>query len=435
MGVVNNLLVQYGYIVLFIAPMLETLALPIPGELLMAYCGFLVYSGRLNMYLSISVAVLGVISGLTVAYFIGDTLGVSFLKRYGKYFGIKEKKIERVSGWFDKYGTKLLIISCFIPAVRHITGYFSGIVKIPYKKFALNGYIGAFLWVATFIYLGSIFGEKFKSIETYMSKYMVIIAIVLFIIGSLIYIIKSHRKIIINFLDNRIKWMINKLNSKAKIIVGLFFIICFAFLIFSIYIFKDNRIFNFERLNNISNNIIHVIFNNNFYYIMILLKGLSSIYLLSISTILLILYIIIKGENKFFDISFIVLSYFGGIVLQQILNYNMMISNIGNIPIIYRISDSYKDETGIIAITTYGVIMLFLLKYDLKKVIKKIIKIMTVIIFLFICISTIFLNIDSLSNIIFNFIIGASWFLVNIIIFYIEKRIKNITSRNGKYKT
>ena len=175
--------------------MLETLALPIPGEVLMAYCGFLVYSGRLNFSLSVLVATLGVISGITVAYLIGDTVGVSFLKRYGKYFGVKEKKLEKVSNWFDRYGAKLLLISCFIPGIRHITGYFVGIVKIPYKKFALNGYIGAFIWVTTFIYLGNVFGENFKDIEIYMSKYIVMIVIVLTIIIGLIYIIKAYRKI------------------------------------------------------------------------------------------------------------------------------------------------------------------------------------------------------------------------------------------------
>ncbi|MDO4534489.1 MAG: DedA family protein [Clostridium perfringens] len=173
--------------------MLETLALPIPGELLMAYCGFLVYSGRLSFSLSILVATLGVIVGLTIAYLIGDTVGMKFLDKYGKYFGVKEKKIEKVSNWFDRYGSKLLLISCFIPGIRHITGYFAGIVKIPYKKFALNGYIGAFIWVTTFIYLGSIFGENFKKIEVYMSKYILIIVIILIIISGLIYIVKSHK--------------------------------------------------------------------------------------------------------------------------------------------------------------------------------------------------------------------------------------------------
>ena len=38
-GLINH----YGYIILFSALVLELIAFPLPGELMMTYCGFLVY--------------------------------------------------------------------------------------------------------------------------------------------------------------------------------------------------------------------------------------------------------------------------------------------------------------------------------------------------------------------------------------------------------
>ena len=47
---------QFGYIVLFAALLLELIALPLPGEVLMSYTGFLIFQGNLNWLASILIA-------------------------------------------------------------------------------------------------------------------------------------------------------------------------------------------------------------------------------------------------------------------------------------------------------------------------------------------------------------------------------------------
>ncbi len=66
-GLINH----YGYIILFSALVLELIAFPLPGELMMTYCGFLVYQSKMNWIISILVATTGVILGITISYFIG----------------------------------------------------------------------------------------------------------------------------------------------------------------------------------------------------------------------------------------------------------------------------------------------------------------------------------------------------------------------------
>lgn len=50
MDFITSYINQYGYIVLFLALMLELLALPLPGELLMGYAGVLAFQGHLSWY-------------------------------------------------------------------------------------------------------------------------------------------------------------------------------------------------------------------------------------------------------------------------------------------------------------------------------------------------------------------------------------------------
>lgn len=429
MGDINNLLIQYGYIVLFIAPMLETLAIPIPGELLMIYCGALIYAGKLNLFVSIFIGCLGVIWGLTIAYVIGNFIGIKFFIKYGRYIGLDIHKVEKVSAWFDTYGSKLLLISCFIPGVRHITGYFSGIIKIHYKKFALNGYIGAFLWVLTFIYLGDVLGGHIQGIEKYLTKYIIIILVITCIIAVIFYIIKKYKLSIKYFLYKRVKFMVEVFNSKVKIIPILISLVCLGILVFIINIFKGIDIINFTKLNELFNGVITNTFHSGFYYMMMGFKTLSSIYLIGTISVFLIIYIIKKGKHKVIDLVFLLLSCIGGLILQQTLNYNIVSISNKNPFMINKIFNNYKDETGILTIISYGILLRFFLKYNLKKFIKNILIIITFVIYLFTGISTVFFNIGSFSEILFNFIIGFIWLFINMFLFYIEEIIDKISPK------
>ena len=173
----KELLNSYGYIIIFISLFLELIALPLPGEIMMGYCGFLIYQGRLNYFFTILAATLGAISGITTSYFIGKYLGMPFFYKYGKYIGLTPEKLEKISGWFDRFGNKLLTIAYFIPGVRYITGYVSGITNVSYVKFAVHGYIGAFIWSATFITVGKALGSNWNSLHKYVAKYLIIGAI------------------------------------------------------------------------------------------------------------------------------------------------------------------------------------------------------------------------------------------------------------------
>jgi membrane protein DedA with SNARE-associated domain len=80
---IQNLVDQYGYFVLGIALLLEFLALPLPGEVLMTYVGLMVFQGDMNWTLSILTAGIGSTIGMTLSYWIGYRLGMPFINKYG----------------------------------------------------------------------------------------------------------------------------------------------------------------------------------------------------------------------------------------------------------------------------------------------------------------------------------------------------------------
>lgn len=181
-----NLFVVHGYIILFGVLTMELIGAPTPGETILTYCGYLVFQGQLNYFLTIIIATSGVVLGITASYFLGILLNKTVIDKYGKYIHLGSKNLEKVSNWFDKYGNHLLIFAYFIPGIRHITGYFSGITRISFSKFAANAYIGALIWTTTFITLGRLLGYNWNIVHTHLKDYF-IIAGILFLIGIFIY--------------------------------------------------------------------------------------------------------------------------------------------------------------------------------------------------------------------------------------------------------
>lgn len=207
---IKLLLDEYGYIVLFLSLLIELIALPLPGETLMSYCGYLVFRGKLNWGISIIISALGTIIGITISYFIGKTLGVNFFNRYGCYVHMGPKKLKKVSDWFEAYGNKLLLISYFIPGVRHITGYFFGITDISFKKFAVYAYIGAFLWSFVFITFGKVLGDQWDKMHGFVNEYLIVISMVLVIFILIIFICRYYRVKIVDLICNLINKIFNR---------------------------------------------------------------------------------------------------------------------------------------------------------------------------------------------------------------------------------
>lgn len=175
---IGHLFEYYGYGVLFIGLLLEFIALPFPGETTMAYSGYLSYTGALNFYLLIVLAFLGTTIGMTLTYWIGRKAGLPFILRFGKWVFLKPDKLENTQVWFQKYGNWLIFIGYFIPGVRHFTGYFAGIIALPFRKFAAYAYSGALVWVILFISIGKMFGPQWDAVFHLAEMYAVrIIAI------------------------------------------------------------------------------------------------------------------------------------------------------------------------------------------------------------------------------------------------------------------
>ncbi|PDZ04076.1 alkaline phosphatase [Bacillus cereus] len=169
---IHELFQQYGYYVVLVGLLLEYIALPFPGEPTLAYAGFLSHKGDLSLPILILLSFIGTSAGMTFQYFLGNKLGMPFIQKYGKYVFLTQKKINLTKMWFDKYGYFLIFIAFFIPGVRHFTGYFAGIINLPFRRFAMTIYSGALFWVSFFLMGGYWLGENLDEIFQILGQHI-----------------------------------------------------------------------------------------------------------------------------------------------------------------------------------------------------------------------------------------------------------------------
>jgi membrane protein DedA with SNARE-associated domain len=117
-------------------------------------------------------AYLGSICGITLNYLVGRFVGLPLLHKYGNYLLLTGERINQAHRWFARYGKVALSTGYFFPGVRHLTAFSAGASRLEYRYFAPYAYVGACVWVVTFMALGYFLGEEWRQILPQIQSYL-----------------------------------------------------------------------------------------------------------------------------------------------------------------------------------------------------------------------------------------------------------------------
>lgn len=414
MGDVTAYIDQFGYIVLFIALLLELLALPLPGEVLMSYTGFLVYKGDLNWILSILIAGFGSCLGMTISYWIGYKLGKPFFEKYGYRVHLGPKRLESTSLWFSKYGNKLLIIAFFIPGIRHITGYFSGITRLPYRTYAIFAYTGAFLWVTVFISLGKILGPQWEMFHSSIKKYLIIGGIAIAIIIIVYFLYKKNKALIIESATKLLNVTLTIFHTKRKVafLLALTLILTLGLIILMIGMIEDFLSNEFTAFNQVVSMLMPLIFNQNWSEAMHIFSLMGSRLVLCIVIIFTLFLILLKGQNKLMELSSFLKVLVGGELYEEGLR---------------RIfQNHFPNEQTLMNFIIYGFAIFIVVRFVESRWIHTFVPVTGIVVLILIAISHLYFNDELPSDITAGFIFGGVWLGLNILLLEISRLLRSI---------
>lgn len=147
---------DYGvwvYAILFLIIFVETglVVMPfLPGDSLLFATGMLAaqFPESLNVWLVLILLFIAAVLGDTVNYSIGKQIGMRIInfKILGKQ-PVTIEHINKTHSFYEKYGSKTIVIARFVPIVRTLAPFVAGIGRMNYATFLTYNFVGGFIWV------------------------------------------------------------------------------------------------------------------------------------------------------------------------------------------------------------------------------------------------------------------------------------------------
>jgi len=179
-----------GYVGVFLLMIAESMVLPVPSEAVMPFAGFVVAEGTMSWAGVVASATFGSIAGSLIGYAIGKFGGRPFLARFGKYFLLDPEDLAATDRFFQRRGSLTILVSRFIPIVRHLISIPAGMASMKLVPFCVFTIIGAGLWNAFLAWCGFVLKSNWTVVMRY--SHWIDIGVVVLLAGLVVLYVARH---------------------------------------------------------------------------------------------------------------------------------------------------------------------------------------------------------------------------------------------------
>lgn len=173
-----------GYSVLVLIIFAETGLLAgffLPGDSLLVTAGLIsAVEGTLNIWILNLFLSAAAIVGDTTGYWIGYHIGPKIFNRDDSFF-FHKGHLARTQKFYEKYGSKTIVLARLIPIVRTFAPTVAGVGRMKYKRFLVYNVAGGIGWVAAMTSAGYFLGRSIPHIEKQIHWVILIVIILSFL--------------------------------------------------------------------------------------------------------------------------------------------------------------------------------------------------------------------------------------------------------------
>jgi membrane-associated protein len=145
---------------------------------------------KLNIIEVVAVVAGAAILGDNIGYHIGNKLGPRLFKKDGLIF--RHEYIMKAEKFYERYGSKTMLIAHFVPVVRTFAPVTAGAGKMDLKKFMIYDAIGDIAWALLITLLGYFVGSRIPGVENYIEPVLLII-ILIFLLPTVFHILRDPK--------------------------------------------------------------------------------------------------------------------------------------------------------------------------------------------------------------------------------------------------
>lgn len=96
--------------------------------------------------------------GTQTGYWVGYKIGPPLFEQ-NRNFILNEKVLARTHEFFERYGTRAVVLARFVPILRALIPMLAGISRMDIKRFTRLNLMGATIWVGVFMLAGYWLGQ------------------------------------------------------------------------------------------------------------------------------------------------------------------------------------------------------------------------------------------------------------------------------------
>ena len=152
----------------------------LPGDSLLVTAGILAADHVFNFPLLLFIVIVAAVLGDTIGYSFGFFLGKKLFARESSFF-FRKQHLLQAQKFYDKHGSKAVVLSRFVPVARTFVPIIAGTVSMHYGTFIRYNLIGGITWAVLTLGLGYTLGKRIPNIESYIFPCIALIIVISFL--------------------------------------------------------------------------------------------------------------------------------------------------------------------------------------------------------------------------------------------------------------
>lgn len=187
------------YSVFFLIAYLENIIPPVPGDVLVAFGGYLAAEQLVSFSLLLAITTFASVIGFMTMYAIGSHWGYQIENQREKFWlmrFIDVKYFDKGKRWMERWGQGAILANRFLAGTRSVISITAGIYRTRLWTTVLSSSISSLLWNFVLLMLGWIVHENWYVIGEYLNVYgqIVLVLIILAVSARFGYIFLKRRK-------------------------------------------------------------------------------------------------------------------------------------------------------------------------------------------------------------------------------------------------
>lgn len=184
---------QFGWYGVFALMVFENATGISPSEIILAFAGWMLIErhGIPPSFIPVAglIAGLGSAIGASITYWVARMGGRPLVDRFASFFRINLDYIERIENQCRKWGLGIVFVGRMMPGIRTLISIPAGLVRIPFPRFFVASFAGAYIWCTLLIGAGYLLGHEWHLISEYIKTHLPLVFFlgILLVVAYLVY--------------------------------------------------------------------------------------------------------------------------------------------------------------------------------------------------------------------------------------------------------